>query len=266
MSSMRITRLDKIVDDEKAIDKICKSGTLGNKLGLLRVMSPDNPFRARMGSAILTEMLSRHRRIDHREHPLMVGYFSTLGFEVSHLKTGEGDMTDGTTSIERKEGDFMDSLFDDRWLRQLGAMREEAEHSFLVVTKSYNDIKDECSERGVSEQVLTGFIAALCAVGYTPLFVDDKWDATVIMRKIMDKIADDTTRLYVPRPRSPKASAYRDAIIESFPKIGIKTRRKIVKEYPSMAHLCTATVEDLVAIEGIGEKTAKRIHEILHAI
>jgi excinuclease ABC subunit C len=82
----------------------------------------------------------------------------------------------------------------------------------------------------------------------------------------MDKIADDTSRLYVPRPRSPKASEYRNAIIESFPKVGIKTRRKIVEAFPSMAVLCMATVEDLTAIEGIGQKTAERIHEILHAV
>jgi ERCC4-type nuclease len=263
---MRIKRMDIVKDDPAEVEKVIEKGTLGNKLGLLRAMGDEHPQRTSVSESILTEMLGRHRKIDHREHPIMIGYFSTLGFEVAHLKTGEGDMTGGTTSIERKEDDFMDSLFDDRWLRQLGAMREEAEHSFLVVTKSYENIKHEVEERGVSEQVLTGFIAALCAVGYTPLFVDDKWDAAVIMRKIMDKIDDDTSRLYVPRPRSPKASEYRNAIIESFPKVGIKTRRKIVEAFPSMAVLCMATVEDLTAIEGIGQKTAERIHEILHAV
>jgi ERCC4-type nuclease len=185
---------------------------------------------------------------------------------VAHLNTGDGDMkTSGGISVERKEDDFMDSLFDDRWLRQLGAMREEAEWSYLIVTKSYGAIKNEVSERGVSEQVLTGFIAALCAVGYPPVFIDDRWDAAVITRKIMDKIEDDTTRLYVPRPRSPKASEYRNALIEALPKVGIKTRRRIVETFPSMAALCGASVDDLTAIEGIGKKTAERIHEILHA-
>lgn len=196
----------------------------------------------------------------------MIGYFSELGFEVAHLNTGDGDMkSGGGISVERKEDDFMDSLFDDRWLRQLGAMREEAEWSYLIVTKSYGAIKNEVSERGVSEQVLTGFIAALCAVGYPPVFIDDRWDAAVITRKIMDKIEDDTTRLYVPRPRSPKASEYRNALIEALPKVGIKTRRRIVESFPSMAALCGASVDDLTAIEGIGKKTAERIHEILHA-
>lgn len=263
---MRIKRMDLIKDDPEQVQGVIDKGTLGNKLGLLRAMENDHPQREEVSTAILTEMLGRHRRIDHREHPLMIGYFSTLGFEVAHLKTGDGDMKGGTTSIERKEDDFMDSLFDDRWLRQLGAMREEAEYSYLVVTKSYDNIKREVEERGVSEQVLTGFVAALCAVGYPPVFIEDKWDAAVVMRKIMDKIDDDTTRLYVPRPRSPKPQEYRNALIEAMPKVGIKTRRKIVQAFPSMADLCGATVEQLVEIEGIGQKTAERIHEILHAV
>lgn len=201
---MRIKRMDQIKDDPAKVEDLLKKGTLGNKLGLLRAMGSDHAGRVKVGEAILTELLSRHRRIDHREHPLMIGYFSNLGFEVAHLNTGDGDMKGGTTSVERKEDDFMDSLFDDRWLRQLGAMREEAEHSYLIITKSYEDIKNEVHERGVSEQVLTGFVAALCAVGYTPLFVPDKWDAAVIVRKIMDKIDDDTARLYVPDPAHPR--------------------------------------------------------------
>jgi excinuclease UvrABC nuclease subunit len=98
------------------------------------------------------------------------------------------------------------------------------------------------------------------------VFIEDKWDAAVVMRKIMDKIDDDTTRLYVPRPRSPKPQEYRNALIEALPKVGIKTRRKIVQAFPSMADLCGATVEQLVEIEGIGQKTAERIVEILHAV
>ena len=266
---MRIKRLHEIVKDDEACREVLEKGTLGNMLGLLRRMDEDHPVREEACEAILTNLLSRHRRIDHREHPIMIGYFSELGFEVAHLNTGEGDMKSGTDgraiSIERKEDDFMDSLFDDRWLRQLGAMREEADWSYLIVTKSYGDIKRETSERGVSEQVLTGFVAALCAVGYPPVFIDDRWDAALISRKIMDKIEDDSTRLYVPRPKSPDAVEYRNALIEALPKVGRKTRRKIVESFPSMAHLCAASVEDMVAVEGIGKKTAERIHEILHA-
>tara|TARA_B110000858_G_scaffold117915_2_gene134510 strand:+ start:24245 stop:25036 length:792 start_codon:yes stop_codon:yes gene_type:complete len=262
---MRIKRMDLIKDDPVKVTEVMEKGTLGNKLGLLRVMQLDNSMRESVGKSILDELLSRHRRIDHREHPIMVAYFSQLGFEVVHLKTGEGDMAGKTVSIERKEDDFMDSLFDDRRLRQLGAMREEAEYSYLFVTKTYAEIKEEVSTRGVSEQVLTGFIASLCAVGYPPVFIADKYDAAVVMRKVMDKIDDDHARLYVPRPKSPKPQEYRNAIVESLPKVGRKTRRLICTAFPSIHLLCGASVEDLMGIDGVGKKTAERIHEILHA-
>lgn len=262
---MRIKRMDLVQQDPDKVTKVIEQGTLGNKLGLLRAMSEDHSQRIELSESIITEMLSRYRRIDHREHPIMISYFSQLGFEVAHLKTGEGDLKGGKVSIERKEDDFMDSLFDDRWLRQLGAMREEAEYSFLIVTKSYEQIKEEVTERGVSEQVLTGFVAALCAVGYVPLFVEDKYDASVIVRKIMDKIVDDRTRLFVPRPKSPRAVDYRNALVEAFPKVGVKIRRKLMIAFPSIEQLCGATVDELKEIEGIGQKTAERIHEILHA-
>ena len=262
---MRIKRMDLIKDDPAKVADLLEKGTLGNKLALLRVMDEDNIMRGVVGESILNELLSRRRRIDHREHPLMVAYFSQLGFEVVHLKTGEGDMAGKSVSVERKEDDFMDSLFDDRRLRQLGAMREEAEYSYLIVTKSYEEIKEEVIHRGVSEQVLTGFIASLCAVGYPPIFIGDKYDAAVIVRKVMDKIDDDHARLYVPRPKSPKPQEYRNAIIEALPKIGRKLRRVIVSHYPSLSALSEASVEDLQQIDGIGEKTAERIYEILHA-
>ena len=118
---MRIKRMDLIKDDPAKVSDLLEKGTLGNKLALLRVMEEDNIMRGVVGENILNELLSRRRRIDHREHPLMVAYFSQLGFEVVHLKTGEGDMAGKSVSVERKEDDFMDSLFDDRRLRQLGA-------------------------------------------------------------------------------------------------------------------------------------------------
>jgi len=257
--------MDLIKDDPAKVTDLLEKGTLGNKLGLLRAMSEDNVMRGVVGESILLEMLSRHRKIDHREHPLMVAYFSQLGFEVAHLKTGEGDLTGMKVSVERKEDDFMDSLFDDRRLRQLGAMREEAEYSYLIVTKSYNEIKEEVIHRGVSEQVLTGFIASLCAVGYPPIFIGDKYDASIIVRKIMDKIDDDHARLYVPRPKSPKPQEYRNAIVEALPKIGRKLRRIIISHYPSLKELSDASVEDLQKIDGIGEKTAERIYDIFNA-
>ena len=142
-------------------------------------------------------------------------------------------------------------------------MREEAEFSYLIVTKSYGDIKAGARERGISESVLLGFIASLCATGYPPIFMGDRHDASNLVHRIVEKIEDDRPRLYVARPRSPDPIEYRNAMIEALPKIGSKIRRKIVQVFPSIHDLSQATIEDLIQIEGIGEKTAKLIHEIM---
>jgi ERCC4-type nuclease len=213
---------------------------------------------------IIGEMLHRQKRVDHREHIKMLDLLSDLGFEVVHLNTGEGDVASRRVSIERKEDDLISSLFDDRRLRQLGAMREEAEFSFLIVTKSFEQVRRDAQKRGLSVRTLIGYVASLCAVGYPPLFIANKKEAATLMSRIVNKIEDDVPRIYVPRPKAPHASEYRDAIIQALPGIGLKTRRLLVEEFKTLAGLCTASPEDIAGVNGIGQATAERVFEILH--
>ena len=94
----------------------------------------------------------------------------------------------------------------------IGCNGEEAEYSYLVVTKSYEAINQEVEERS-QRRVLTGFVAALCAVGYPPVFID-KWDA--VGCKIMDKIGGPPPFVY---SRHAPNTEYRNALIEALPKV-----------------------------------------------
>lgn len=274
MPATRTTKYHRIIKSQDEIDNFLDSALLGQLLGFLKFLTAEHVSEDvelnnrdeiifKVKNLIIEEMLSRQIRVDHREHHIMLGYLSDMGFEVVHLNTGEGDVSSTRVSIERKEDDLIPSLFDDRRLRQLGAMREESEFSYLVVTKSYEQVKAGLRERQVSDRLLVSFIASLCAVGYPPIFISDKYDASLLMKKIIDKIEDDKPRIFVPRPKSPTPVEYRNAIIESLPKVGVKTRRKITKIYPSIASLSQASVEDLVKIEGIGKATAEKIVKVL---
>ncbi len=214
---------------------------------------------------VMSEQMSQMRRVDHREHWLMRQYMADLGFEVVHLNTGEGDMASERVSVERKEDDLLPSLFDQRRLRQLTAMREEAEFSFLVVTKSWDDVKKDAAKKGMSTRTLIGYIASLSAVGYPPLFIDDRFDAALLIDRIVEKIEDDTPRVFVPRPKKADPAEYRNALIESLPGVGLKTRRALVKRFGSIASLSNASIDELMEIDGIGKKTAERIHSVFNA-
>ncbi len=217
-----------------------------------------------IGTSIVGELLKRQRKVDHREHWLIRSYLADLGFEISHLHTGQGDVASSRVSIERKEDDLLPSLFDNRRLTQLGAMREEAEFSFVIITKSWEDIKKDAAEKNMSTRTLLGYIASLCAVGYPPIFMPDHFDAANLMHRIVEKIEDDVPRLYVPRPPAPKPKEYRDVIIQALPKVGLKTRRKLVEHFGSLAGIANATIEELKAVEGVGQSLADKIHAVFH--
>ena len=286
MPKRKSTTKRNLLDDEMTI-KERASGPIGQRFSLLRAILKEIgewdevfPMRAdlftpeyvktpeaaqQVALDIIGEMLHRQKRVDHREHIKMLDFLSDLGFEVVHLNTGEGDVASRRVSIERKEDDLISSLFDDRRLRQLGAMREEAEHSFLIVTKSFEMVRRDAQRRGLSVRTLIGYIASLCAVGYPPLFIANKKEAATLMSRIVNKIEDDVPRIYVPRPKAPEAGEYRNAIIEALPGIGRKTRRLLVEEFESLAGLCTASPEDIAGVKGIGQTTADRVFEILHS-
>lgn len=271
MAANSIRKYSSLVEKDE-IEKYLGSATLGQLVGFLRYVRkmesssfPVPDLEARLGMMILDYLLDQGRLVDHREHRDMVAYLGQVGFEITHLKTGEGDMKSEKVSIERKEDDLMPSLFDDRRLTQLGAMREEAEYSFLIVTKSFQEVKMEVMERGIGENILHGYLASLCAVGYPPLFIPDKYDAAQIINRLVAKIEADRHGLYVPRPKKARPSDYRNAMIETLPSIGPKTRRKLIAEFPTLSDLCSASIEDLQEIEGIGKKTAERIFTIMHS-
>lgn len=274
MPATTTTKYHRIIQSKSDTEKFLDSAMLGNLLGFLKFLTAENVIKgvgvniqyqliSRVKEMIIQEMLSRQMKVDHREHHIMLSYLTDLGFEVVHLNTGDGDVSSKRVSIERKEDDLIPSLFDDRRLRQLGAMREEAEFSYLIVTKSYEEVKLGLRDRKVSERLLVSFIASLCAVGYPPIFIADKYDASLLMKKIVDKLEDDKPRIYVPKPKAPTPIEYRNAIVESLPKVGGKTRRKLLKVFPSISALSEASIEDLMAIDGVGKSTAEKIVKIL---
>ena len=282
MSRKATKNRDYLKDEDKVNDRA--NGNLSQRLGLLRTILTElevdwtdiglNTLTGKnlvsrsgaeqIGTGIVGELLSRQRKVDHREHWLIRSYLAELGFEISHLHTGQGDVASRRVSIERKEDDLLPSLFDERRLRQLGAMREEAEFSFIVITKSWDEVKKDAEQKGMSTRTLLGYIASLCSIGYPPLFIPDHFDAANLMHRIVERIEDDLPRLYVPRPNAPKATDYRDAMIEALPKVGIKTRRKLVEAFGSFSCLANATVDEIKSVEGIGEKTAQRIYDVFH--
>ena len=214
----------------------------------------------------ISEMIRRRLRVDHREYWIMLEYMGDAGFEIVHLNTGEGDYASERVNIERKDGDWWSSLFGDgRIMKQLSTMRETNSFSFLIVSRSWTQLKRELSAKGVSPEVMVGFVASLSVAGYPPIFVDDNHDNARLIEKIISKVEDDSPRVWVERPKKATPAEWRDAILGSLPGVGVVMRRKLLEKFPSIIALAAATVDELTEVDGVGVKTAQRISDILNA-
>ena len=151
------------------------------------------------------------------------------------------------------------SVYDRRLSRQLTAMREEAPFSFLVVTRTWADVKQDLAERGVSDEVLIGIVASCCLSGYPPVFIGSGYDAIRLMERIARKAQEDRNRIYTPRPDKPAPEEYAIALVESLPGVGRTRAKVILKHFGSIKNLVLASAEDVCKVKGIGIKTAERI-------
>ena len=278
-------RVEEVISDPQLLADEMAKGKLGRTMSILRgllqlegidfqemrqeLTQPPIEDRLRVAQYLseeaISELIRRRLRVDHREFWVMLDYIAEAGFEICHLNTGEGDYASDKVSIERKDGDWWSSLFGDgRVMKQLSTMREDAEYSFLVVSRSWSQLKRELVARGVAVEVMVGFVASLAVIGYPPIFCDDNHDAALLIERIVNKVEDDHARVFVERPKKATPAEYRNAIIEAFPKVGVKLRRRLTARWPTLRDLATATVDELESIEGIGSKTAERIFAILN--
>lgn len=271
MPKRRGFKASEVLADPGQFNRIVQRGQLGSLLSLLRNLTKTEPLIVNQHEQVdsLLEAIGKYhidnpRFVDHREFWVMVDYAKEVGFEVAHLDTGSGDYNSKRVAFERKEDDFSPSVYDRRLSRQLTAMREEAEFSFLIITKSWSEVKSDMAKRGLSENVLIGIVASCCASGYPPLFIDDSFNAAQLMQKIAQKVDDDRHRLYIPRPKTPAAEDYSLALIEALPSISKVRAKSMLKKFGSVKAIANASIEDLCEINGIGASTAAKVHGVFN--
>jgi len=261
-----------VLDDDVLFEREIKKARLGNLITLLRSASADPGSTSCEDEEKITSLLvaiGRYHldnplKVDHREYWTMIEYARDLGWEVQHLDTGSGDYRSNTVAFERKEDDFSPSVYDRRLSRQLTAMREDATHSFLVITKTWSEVKQDLAKRGVSEEVLIGIVASCCLSGYPPIFVGDGYDATRLMERIARKADEDKNRMYVPRPEKPSPKEYGIALVEALPGVGRTRAKVLLKHFGSVRAIANATIDELCEVKGIGAGSAEKIRGVFN--
>ena len=180
--------------------------------------------------------------------------------EVKPLSFGDYIINDSIT-IERKTArDFLISIIDGRLFTQLSNLKKHC--SCPVVLIEGNPCKTDVE---IDPAAIKGALISVETIWYVPIvFTRSKEDSveTLLMMGRQDETYMDVVPLrggYRPK-RLKSRQLY---ILQGLPKVGPNVAKRLLEHFHSVRQIMNASVEELIAVEGIGMVSAKAIREVL---
>ncbi len=199
--------------------------------------------------------------VDDRElNSRVVEELSSAGAAIKIERLLYGDYITGRVVAERKTSrDFVDSLIDRNLLDQIRLMSMNAEKPVLIIEGG-----SIYSERDIHPNAIRGTLAAISVNFGVPVFFTADTSETAEFLMVLARRESDQK----PHERGPSKGSYEsiatslEAIVAAYPDIGLKYARLLLKEFGSVEAIVNAGISDLINVEGIGEKKAKRIYSL----
>jgi Fanconi anemia group M protein len=227
--------------------------------------------------------------VDHREHSDFKDLVKQVFPEADVTQLPFGDLVfvldKQVMVVERKTiQDFVTSVRDNRlWEQLLRLMSRKTfdgvniKRRILLICGTVNEYLEGI--KGISTQntdtLLRSIMGAQLEVVFvydTPIiFAETKNETEAFLRTVAKREAqgkndkNPKSRWY--RSRSPSKLPMKDLkvfTLSSVPSIGEKLARVMVDHFENIANVANATIDDLIALPGIGPKKAQKIFDTLH--
>jgi len=206
--------------------------------------------------------------VDPRETKSGVARFlEKAGVELRLRNLGVGDyVVSERVCIERKSTtDFLDSLINKRrnLLAQILRMRKEYEKPVLVL-----EGEALYGQRNVHPNVVRAVIAAIALDLCVPIIqTRDEADTASLLYVIAKREQQPSKKEICPHGKKPAASLkeQQEYFISALSNIGLVTTRNLLRHFKTVEKVVTASKEELMAVEKVGEKTAEHIRTVVSA-
>lgn len=203
-----------------------------------------------------------HLAIDHREQPAGLVELLQAHFEIEMTTLTAGDyLVNNRITVERKSGrDFLVSIIDLRLFRQVANLKKNCTHSILLIEGDpfRTDLRFDY-------RAIRGALLSVMAIWQVPvIFADSREDSCEILAMIgrQDETGADVVPLrggYRPK-RLRSRQLY---LLQGLPDVGPKLALRLLAHFGSVRRVMAATEEELMAVNGVGQVTARKIREIL---
>ena len=206
---------------------------------------------------------------DVREkNSLVIAELVSLGVEVDiqHLKLADY-LISNEIAVERKTiNDFAGSMINRRLLDQLRDLKINYKNPLLIVEKEDHQDLYKPSGINIHENAIRGMILTVAIQFNIPIIFTEGYEDTA---KYLMLLAKKQTKPEGEISLVAKRHAYsmkeqQRIIIESFPGIGPKTAKEILKKFRTIKNFANASEEELKGIPKLGKK-AEILKKILDA-
>ena len=165
-------------------------------------------------------------------------------------------------AVERKTAsDFISSIVDGRLFKQMAELKENFRTPLLILEG--NPLSNE---RKIHPNAIRGALASVSLDYGIPILKTENNLETAEMLLAIAKREQITKNKSVAVRGKKKARSMnhrQEILIAGLPQINTQTARKLLKHFSSPEKIFTATREELMNVEGVGPKTAKRIRMLL---
>jgi Fanconi anemia group M protein len=186
-----------------------------------------------------------------------------IGVTLETLEVGDYVLSD-RVAVERKSvEDFIDTITGGRSLfDQMGDLSSSYARPLLVLEGE----RESLYATGVHPNAVRGALASVVVdYGVPVLFTADQQETAETFAVVARREQEESDREV--RVHGEKSSAtlkeQQEYVVSSIADVGPVTARSLLEEFGSVESVMTATADELQEAEGVGEKTAKRIREVV---
>ncbi len=166
-------------------------------------------------------------------------------------------------AVERKtSGDFLQSMMDGRLFRQLAAMRENFDCPLLIIEGTGLFI----DERKIHPNAIRGALASIAVDFAVPII----WTKTpletaeqLLMIAKREQLDQKKSIALRGKRRLLSPNQEQEFLVSGLPGVSTATAKKLLKHFSAPENIFSATESELMKVEGIGEKMARRIRKLL---
>ena len=173
-----------------------------------------------------------------------------LGVEVSfqHLKVA--DYLIGNVAIERKTiNDFVSSMLNKRLLRQLEELKQYKKRLLIIEgteeQELYNDEPGKINGNAIRGMLLYTLLEANCPIILSKDYEDTAKFLFLIARRIEKGKKEISLRA---KKKNLSFKEQKQYILESFPRIGPATAKKLLKKYKTLKNIFNASDDEIKKI------------------